>query len=696
MTKSETDLLQARDWHRQGDIARALPVYEAIVRAEPDNAQAWHLWGVAALQQGDAAKAKEMIVRAIGLHEGDPQFHNNLGEAMRALGDHGEALQSYRRARHLAPGFAIAIRNEGAANIALGHGPEAIQCFRAAVEADGDDVLARVNLGLALLGEGDREGALNVLAAALILQPDNLEITQYFALAAAGAVANAQVFSGATAAAVETLFQGAGLDLQKLVRPALSILAGRGVQNRLQKARDGDIASGIHDDDLNDPLLHALLARTVIANAAVEAILRHLRRLCLTDRDLIRRIPDFAAALAQQCFITDYAYEQSAEETAAVGDLCLEGEALLREGHGSGLPTEIFISIAMYRPLGSLAGIEALTPGPELGALVRQQVTVPAQEAALAASVGSVAGAGSAANSAVRQQYEEAPYPRWLSTDRKIPVPLATAMAGLFPGKRLALAASLELEVLVAGCGTGKHAIDVAGRYQGAKVTAIDISRASLGYARCMAEQESIGNIEFLSADIMTLGPWQRQFDLIESAGVLHHLSDPEAGWRILCGLLAPHGLMKVALYSALGRRDLRAAREFTAAGHGNVTAARIRQARADILALPAADQRRRALQFTDFYSLRGCRDLLFNVQEREYDLMEIDAVMGRLGLDFIGFQFADINTPARFKAAYPDADLDDLSVWHDFELANQDTFSSMYQFWCRAKAPIVRDRSQK
>jgi SAM-dependent methyltransferase len=506
----------------------------------------------------------------------------------------------------------------------------------------------------------------------------------------------AQAFDGAAAAAVETLFQGAGLDLQKLVRPALSILARRGVQKRLQQARDGDIARGIHDDDLNDPLLQALLARTVIANAAVEAILRRLRRLCLMGGGgLIQRLPGFATALAQQCFITDYAYDEGAEETAAVGDLSLEAEELLREGLGGEAPAEIFVAIAMYRSLGSLAGIEALAAGPELGALMRQQVTEPAEEAALAASVGSLAGAGSDAKSAVRQQYEEAPYPRWLSTDRKSPVPLAKAMAALFPGKRIALAASQEPEVLVAGCGTGKHAIDVAGQYLSAKVTAIDISRASLGYARRIAEQENIGNIDFLTADIMSLGPWQRRFDLIESAGVLHHLSDPEAGWRILCGLLAPHGLMKVAVYSALGRWDLRAARDFAAAGHGIVTPERIRRARADILALPAGDRRRRALQFSDFYSLRGCRDLLFNVQEREYDLKEIDAIMGRLDLDFIGFQFTDINTPARFKAAYPDAHLDDLTLWHAFELANQDTFSGMYQFWCRAKAPIGRDSSQ-
>ena len=40
-----------------------------------------------------------------------------------------------------------------------------------------------------------------------------------------------------------------------------------------------------------------------------------------------------------------------------------------------------------------------------------------------------------------------------------------------------------SLDVLVAGCGTGQHAIETAQRFAGARVLAIDLSRTSLGYA---------------------------------------------------------------------------------------------------------------------------------------------------------------------------------------------------------------------
>jgi len=46
-----------------------------------------------------------------------------------------------------------------------------------------------------------------------------------------------------------------------------------------------------------------------------------------------------------------------------------------------------------------------------------------------------------------------------------------------------------------------------------------------------------LSNIEYAQADIMELGSFERRFDLIECSGVLHHLGDPLAGWRILVDL---------------------------------------------------------------------------------------------------------------------------------------------------------------
>ena len=41
-----------------------------------------------------------------------------------------------------------------------------------------------------------------------------------------------------------------------------------------------------------------------------------------------------------------------------------------------------------------------------------------------------------------------------------------------------------DVDILIAGCGTGLHSIDSALRFPRAHILAIDLSRASLAYAR--------------------------------------------------------------------------------------------------------------------------------------------------------------------------------------------------------------------
>ena len=55
-----------------------------------------------------------------------------------------------------------------------------------------------------------------------------------------------------------------------------------------------------------------------------------------------------------------------------------------------------------------------------------------------------------------------------------------------------------------------------------------------------------------MQADILHLHQIGKKFDIIESAGVLHHMNEPMAGWRVLTDLLKSGGLMKVGLYSEL------------------------------------------------------------------------------------------------------------------------------------------------
>ena len=98
-----------------------------------------------------------------------------------------------------------------------------------------------------------------------------------------------------------------------------------------------------------------------------------------------------------------------------------------------------------------------------------------------------------------------------------------------------------------------------------ARVLAVDLSLASLCYAGRQTRALGRNAIQYAQADIMKLPSIGATFDIIEASGVLHHLADPFAGWRVLLSMLRPGGIMLLGLYSETARRDIVAARDFIA-----------------------------------------------------------------------------------------------------------------------------------
>jgi len=95
-----------------------------------------------------------------------------------------------------------------------------------------------------------------------------------------------------------------------------------------------------------------------------------------------------------------------------------------------------------------------------------------------------------------------------------------------FPGK----------VVLDAGCGLGGFA-EYASAWGAARVVGADISEA------VDAARERLGDrIELVQADLYALPFAPQSFDLAYSIGVLHHLPDPERGFRAVAGLVKPGG----------------------------------------------------------------------------------------------------------------------------------------------------------
>ena len=239
--------------------------------------------------------------------------------------------------------------------------------------------------------------------------------------------------------------------------------------------------------------------------------------------------------------------------------------------------------------------------------------------------------------------------------------------------------------ILIAGCGTGQHSIETAARFKGSKVLAIDLSLSSLSYAKRKTEELGLQNIDYMQADILDLSKLGRQFDVVESAGVLHHMDDPVAGWRVLTDCLKTGGLMKVGLYSELARQNIvKMRQEISKAGIGSSNE-EMKSFRAMIM---NSDQNhhKRILNTSDFYSLSELKDLLFHVQEHRFTIPKIQDCLSELRLNFCGFE-AD-KTVTHFKITNTNADdLYDLDKWQAYEEANPNTFLGMYQFWCQKLA---------
>ena len=426
--------------------------------------------------------------------------------------------------------------------------------------------------------------------------------------------------------------------------------------------RGGPISDSETAKVARDPYIRKALQSTLIRGLQLELFFTYLRKslIRLASETVDSDILVLFSALAQQCFINEYVYLIGDDEALQIA----KWRELIEERMAAGNSIEPFIlvAVAAYLPLYSLSTPERLFKqkwSPAIVELLTQQIREPLEEIRERNSIPAITPIVDSTSLQVRHQYEQNPYPRWT----KLP-PV---------GRR----DPKEMDVLIAGCGTGKHIFDVAVQNPKARVLAIDISVASLAYAKRKVREERLVNIEFAQADILELGAIGRVFDHIEAVGVLHHLADPKTGWRVLLSLLRPGGTMHVGLYSQLARRAVVEARSIISREGYEPTADGIRAMRRMIM---RDDSRWKAITgFSDFYCMSGCRDLLFNVMEHRFAVSDIAEFLNDNKLTFLGFELpADVNE--RFQQQYQGRLLD-LDCWQLFELNQPNTFRFMYQF---------------
>lgn len=110
-----------------------------------------------------------------------------------------------------------------------------------------------------------------------------------------------------------------------------------------------------------------------------------------------------------------------------------------------------------------------------------------------------------------------------------------------------------DMDILIAGCGSNQAAV-FAHTNPAARVVAIDVSQPSLDHHRVLKDKYGLENLELRLLPIEDVGSLGREFDLVVSTGVLHHMASPETGMRALAARLKPHGVAAIMLYARYGR----------------------------------------------------------------------------------------------------------------------------------------------
>lgn len=161
----------AIDHHQAGRLDQAADLYQQILAAQPDHADALHLLGVLAGQMGRNDMAVELVARAIALSPANADYHCNLALYTQNLGRLDEAVARYRRALEISPGHAQA--HFSLANLLKSQARhlDAIASYQRALELRPDYLEARINLGNAYKEIGHYDDAVACYQRALEIQP---------------------------------------------------------------------------------------------------------------------------------------------------------------------------------------------------------------------------------------------------------------------------------------------------------------------------------------------------------------------------------------------------------------------------------------------------------------------------------------------------------------------------------------------
>ena len=657
LTINET-LALAFENHKKNNLKAAENLYTKILNTNPNHFESNFFLGTLLTQSRRFDRAQKLLAKAIQIKPDHADAHNNLGSVLKGLGKIQEAKICFQKSIQINPEAADVHYNLGVVFKSLGKDMEAIACYQKAILKDHKHTVSLINLS----------ELLKTAELKMTTGTNNDHLKDLFLL----------------------LFRRNDVRHRDIFFKTRMLLKSEKNFHKIWEEIDLNSLSfknKIIKNLLKEELFLLMLQKTLIADNFLEKILTKLRSDALfsfidSDKNILEENLKFITSLAEQCFLNEYVYTQTAKETNFINQLKnkVENNTKINE-------MEIII-LGCYIPLYSSSGItnrlsNYKSKNTLFNDLITMQIIEPLKEQKLVNSIKSFGEISNVISKKVRDQYEKHPYPRWRYTYANVRNNFLFFLNNqIKPNKILVKNKFTNPNVLVAGCGTGNHMCFVE-NYSNANILAVDLSLASLAYSKRKAEELGFKNIEFLHADILQLSNINRKFDVIECVGVLHHMEDPVMGLKILLNLLEPHGFLKIGLYSKRARQEVIKVKEFIQKNKFKNTIDDIKISRQAIIKQNKNLELKNILGTNDFYSTSMVKDLLFHAQEHQFTLPQISKILKNLNLEFLGFD--NLRIKNKYSKLFPnDKNNTSLDNWNQFETSNPYSFPGMYSFWVR------------
>ena len=645
------------------------------------NAEAYSNLGNILRDLGKLQDAEVSILKAIELNHKYSVAHLNLGLILRDLGKLQDAEISTRKAIELNPDYANAHCNLGNVLRDLGKLQDAEVSYRKAIELNPQYAVAHANLGHIFRDLGKLKDAFDSYLKVIHIDPSSSyiyhSITEFLQDSDISLLNKLKLKN-----ILRLLLEKNNVSHKKLFKVFNFLYSNQIIEN-LRKI-DSDFSS--IELLINDQVIINALKKIIFCDPKLERLLTKVRRnICHRVAKNIETINcselQFIIALGEQCFLNEYVYTCTSEETISVNKIinkCIKNE--VNETNISILSC-YFPLYKLLEQIPSLKSFKSLNQS--FKELIKLQISEPLEELELSKNIKKIGSINNDISQKIKSQYEENPYPRWRYSitfnEQKIST-LQSINYEIEPNHLSKDLGDRKLKVLVAGCGTGQQILHTQ-IYKNAQVTCIDISLSSLAYAQRKIDELEISNVELIQMDILEVYLLEEHFDIILCSGVLHHMDDPLKGLNSLLSILKKDGFLKLGLYSETARRNIIQARNYINGKQLHPNNENIRNFRETVFSKKLTSLNS-LVQSPDFYTISSCRDLCFHEKEHRFTIQQLKETLKSNDLKFLGFLLRK-QVKSLYKKSFPeDKKQTNLENWAKFEENRPITFSGMYQFW--------------